>query len=110
VIILDKDRNILMANQAMCSALQLNGDAVRGKSFSVTITHPDLNNLLNRGGDAILRYHEVNFDDGRVFNAQYAPIPGVGSAITMQDITYLKELDRLKNDFVHTYPMIFAHR
>jgi two-component system NtrC family sensor kinase len=102
VIILDMDRNILMVNQAMCSALQLNEDAVRGKSFSAMVTHPDLNNLLNRGGDAILRYHEVNFDDGRVFNAQYAPIPGVGSAITMQDITYLKELDRLKNDFVHT--------
>jgi two-component system NtrC family sensor kinase len=102
VIILDMDRNILMANQAMCSALQLSGDAVRGKPFSATISHPDLNNLLSRGGDSILRYHEVNFDDGRVFNAQYAPIPGVGSAITMQDITYLKELDRLKNDFVHT--------
>jgi two-component system NtrC family sensor kinase len=37
-----------------------------------------------------------------VYNAQYTPIPQVGSAITMQDISYLKELDRLKSDFIHT--------
>jgi signal transduction histidine kinase len=49
-----------------------------------------------------LKYHEINFDDGRVFNAQYTPIPKIGAAITMQDISYLKELDRLKSDFIHT--------
>ena len=45
---------------------------------------------------------EINFDDGRVYNAQYTPIPKIGGAVTMQDISYLKELDRLKNDFIHT--------
>jgi two-component system NtrC family sensor kinase len=29
-------------------------------------------------------------------------VPKIGAAITMQDISYLKELDRLKTDFVHT--------
>jgi two-component system NtrC family sensor kinase len=37
-----------------------------------------------------------------VFNAQYTPIPQIGGAVTMQDISYLKELDRLKSDFIHT--------
>jgi two-component system, OmpR family, phosphate regulon sensor histidine kinase PhoR len=49
-----------------------------------------------------LKYHEINFDDGRVFNAQFTPIPKIGGAVTMQDISYLKELDRLKSDFIHT--------
>ena len=49
-----------------------------------------------------VKYYEINFDDGRVYNAQYTPIPQIGSAITMQDISYLKELDRLKSDFIHT--------
>jgi two-component system NtrC family sensor kinase len=49
-----------------------------------------------------LKYHEINMDDGRVFNAQHTIIPAIGSAITIQDISYLKELDRLKSDFVHT--------
>jgi two-component system NtrC family sensor kinase len=41
-------------------------------------------------------------DDGRVFNAQVTPIPEVGLVVTMQDITHLKELDRIKSDFVST--------
>ena len=49
-----------------------------------------------------LKYHEINFDDGRIYNAQYTPIGGFGSVITMQDISYLKQLDRMKNEFVHT--------
>jgi two-component system NtrC family sensor kinase len=49
-----------------------------------------------------MKYHEINFHDGRVFNARYTPIPNVGSAITIQDISYLKELDRVKSDFIHT--------
>ena len=40
--------------------------------------------------------------DGRIWNAQRTPIPGVGQAIVMQDITYLKELDRIKSEFVTT--------
>ena len=50
----------------------------------------------------LLKYHEINFDDGRIYNAQYTPIGGFGSVITMQDISYLKQLDRIKNEFVHT--------
>jgi two-component system NtrC family sensor kinase len=37
-----------------------------------------------------------------VFNAQRTPIQGVGQAIVMQDITHLKELDRIKSEFVTT--------
>ncbi|MBK9211295.1 MAG: HAMP domain-containing histidine kinase [Anaerolineales bacterium] len=58
--------------------------------------------MITRSSEGPLKYHEINFDDGRVFNAQYTPIPKIGSAITMQDISYLKELDRLKSDFIHT--------
>ncbi len=41
-------------------------------------------------------------DDGRVMNAKLTKIPEVGLALTMQDITHLKELDRIKSDFVST--------
>ena len=41
-------------------------------------------------------------DDGRVFYAQLTTIQGIGSVITLQDITNLKELDRIKTDFVNT--------
>ena len=66
------------------------------------IPHPDLRALLARATTEPLKYHEINLDTGQVLNAQFTPIPGIGSAVTMQDISYLKELDRLKSDFVHT--------
>jgi signal transduction histidine kinase len=66
------------------------------------VANADLNALLVRSREGALKYHEINFDDGRVFTAQYTPIPKIGGAVTMQDISYLKELDRLKNDFIHT--------
>ncbi len=102
MVVLDGKQNILLVNQAACAIFHLDSDRMQGKPVLDVITHPDLHNLLTRTGEEALKYHEINFDDGRVFNAQYNPIPGFGSAITMQDITYLKELDRLKNDFVHT--------
>jgi signal transduction histidine kinase len=48
------------------------------------------------------RRSEILVADGRVFNAQRTPIPGVGQAIVMQEITHLKELDRIKSEFVTT--------
>lgn len=45
---------------------------------------------------------ELTLEDGRVLNAQFTPISEIGMAVTMQDITHLKELDRIKSDFVHT--------
>ncbi len=35
-------------------------------------------------------------------NTQISPIEGVGNVVIMQDITHLKELERIKSDFVNT--------
>jgi two-component system NtrC family sensor kinase len=43
---------------------------------------------------------EITLEDGRTFNAQITPIAGVGRVLMMQDISHLKELDRIKSDFV----------
>jgi signal transduction histidine kinase len=80
----------------------LHSKEVIGRALASVISNADLNALLARASDGPLKYHEINFDDGRVFNAQYTPIPKIGGAVTMQDISYLKELDRLKSDFIHT--------
>jgi two-component system NtrC family sensor kinase len=54
-------------------------------------------------GEASVPYRsEVALENGRVFNAQVTPIPDVGLAVVFQDITHLKELDRIKSDFVNT--------
>jgi PAS domain S-box-containing protein len=102
VIVLDKKNNILFLNPSVRTLFNITTKDVSGSPLFDTIPHPDLRSLITRSVEGPLRYHEINLDSGQVLNAQYTPIPGIGAAITMQDISYLKELDRMKNDFVHT--------
>ncbi|MCC7118278.1 MAG: response regulator [Anaerolineales bacterium] len=102
VIVLDDQRKILLVNRSIRAIFNLGAQTLIGKSLDQIIANADVLALLARSSENPLKYHEINFDDGKVYNAQYTPIPKVGAAITMQDISYLKELDRLKNDFVHT--------
>ena len=103
VMILDHVKNILLVNPAMCQAFGLDRKSAVGKPVLDTINHPDLQALITRtGDDDPLKYHEVSFPDGRVGSAQMTEIRGVGYAITMQDVTYLKEIDRLRSEFVNT--------
>lgn len=102
VIVLDENHHILLANKIVQEIFNLNGAPIVGGYLKDIIPNADLSALIDRARNGALKYHEINFDDGRVFNAQYTPLPRIGSAVTMQDISYLKEIDRLKNDFIHT--------
>ena len=102
VLILDEEGKIQLMNRAMIVAFDLLDKGFRGKPISEVIDHPDINVLLNRAQMVPLKYHEINFDDGRIYNAQYTPLKGIGSVITMQDISYLKQFNQMKNEFVHT--------
>ncbi len=102
IIILDKQERILLVNDSIHKVFGVTTEMILGKPLAAAIPHPDLLSLLTRSVSDELKYHEINMDDGRVFNAQYTLVPNIGSAITIQDISYLKELERIKNDFVHT--------
>ena len=102
VIVMDENHTILFVNHAIRDIFNLNEEAVAGRQLKDVITNADLHALLSRSGEESVKYHEINFDDGRMFNAQYTPIPKIGAAITLQDISYFKELDRMKSDFIHT--------
>jgi PAS domain S-box-containing protein len=102
VIVMDEHQVVLFINLAIREIFDLGTKEVAGKSLHDMIPNSDLRALLTRAVEGPLKYHEINFDDGRVFNAQYTPIPKIGAAVTMQDISYIKEMDRLKSDFIHT--------
>ena len=103
VMILDHDKKILLANPAMCRAFGLDQKSAVGKPVLDVLTQPDMQALVTHtNDDDPLKYHEVNFADGRVSNAQIASVRDVGYAITMQDITNLKEIDRMRSEFVNT--------
>jgi signal transduction histidine kinase len=102
VIVLDDKEQVLMLNQSVRETFRLGNKSLTGKWLREIISNADVHALLDRTKEGMLKYHEIHFDDGRVFNAQYVSIPRIGNAVTIQDISYLKELDRMKSDFIHT--------
>ncbi|HLO15886.1 MAG TPA: ATP-binding protein [Anaerolineales bacterium] len=103
VMILNQQNIITLVNPAMCRTFGINPKTAIGKPVLEVIKHPDLLTLITRADTKdFYQYHEINFPDGRVGNAHFIAIHEVGYAFTMQDITYLKEVDRIRSEFVHT--------
>jgi two-component system NtrC family sensor kinase len=102
VVVVDQDGRIVLANQTVRAAFGIEDPNPVGKPARELFQHPDLLEILADEKKSRPSRSEITLEDGRVFNAQLTPIPEVGLAITMQDITHLKELDRIKSDFVST--------
>jgi two-component system NtrC family sensor kinase len=102
VIVVDQDGRLVLANQTARSAFGVQDANPVGKPARDLFQHLDLLEILNDEKHSRPSRAEITLEDGRVFNAQLTSIPDVGLAITMQDITHLKELDRIKSDFVST--------
>lgn len=103
VMILNPQHTIIFVNPAMCRTFGITPEAAVGKPVLDVIKHPDLLTLITRADTKDpYQYYEVSFPDGRVGNAQFTAIHDVGFAITMQDVTYLKEVDHIRREFIHT--------
>jgi two-component system NtrC family sensor kinase len=99
VIVLDQQARILLVNQTVRKAFDLENKDVFGLPFDKVFDHQDLLKIV-RGEIANPFLQEVSSEMGHVYNVQLTEIPEVGTVVTLHDITYLKELDRMKSDFV----------
>jgi len=101
ILVVDPQDKVLLCNPAARQAFGVEG-AVIGKPLSEVITHSAVLELFNK--DVVARRSlssEIELGDGeRYLNAQLTRIERVGKVAVMQDITHLKELDRIKSDFV----------
>jgi len=102
VIVVDQGGRILLINQAAISALNLDESDLIGKLARQVIAYPDLVELLELFTRSLSNRLELTVEDGRVFDVQRTPIPDVGTAVTLHDITQLKKIDRIKSEFVST--------
>jgi two-component system NtrC family sensor kinase len=103
IIVADEENNILLCNAAARAAFGLDGASVLSRSIGETISHPVVREMFVYGRENERAVHrEIVLDDERTFNAQLTPIENVGQVLMMQDITHLKELDRIKSEFVTT--------
>ena len=103
VIITDNDGRLLLLNQRAREELALTEDAVGRNAGEVLKESPLLDMLKHppREGRGLQR-REVELQDAQFWLATIAPIPDYGHILVLQDITYLKELDTAKSNFVAT--------
>jgi two-component system NtrC family sensor kinase len=104
IIVVDTQGRVLLCNPAACRTFDLDRDAVIGQRLDDITDHDGLRELFAKEARASrLRITELAVAGGkRTLNAHLTIVEGVGKIAVMQDITHLKELDRIKSEFVTT--------
>lgn len=102
VLVLDHNHRIIFANPKAHELFSLDGQGNSTQPVEELIDNNDLLVLLARSNTDKPFLGEIVLGDKRVMQAQVTPLSELGMVITMQDITHLKELDRIKNEFVST--------
>lgn len=101
VIVTDQNQVITLMNKAAGAALGIDPNEALGKPYKTVISQPEVLELLDPQSHGLADRTEMTLEDGRSFMVLRTPIPEVGIALTLNDITSLKKLDRIKNDFVN---------
>ena len=102
VVVVDKEQRLVLVNDIAINSFNLPTSGYIGQPYRQFFPQPELKELVESSTGRLANRVEVSIEDGRVFSARIAIIPGVGRAITLHDITYLKKLDHIKSDFVST--------
>ncbi len=99
-ILVDANQRISLLNQAARQLFQLGDHPLGGSPVNETILNTDFLDIF-KPDRTYPFFSEVSLDDARVFNAHASLISGLGVLVLMQEITHLKELDRIKTEFVN---------
>ena len=103
IVVVDDDNRIVLCNAAARMVWNLVDADLTKRPVGEVIPSSSVTDLFVEADEGNRPVHrEVTLDDERTFNAQLTPVEGVGRVLMMQDITHLKELDRLKTEFVAT--------
>jgi len=103
IIVVDDQGYVLFCNPAASRAFNISLTRCYGQPLAEVLDHREVVELFSkeaRSGRG--RRTEIVLADGRSLHAQLTIIRSVGRVVVMQDITHLKDLDRIKSDFVTT--------
>jgi PAS domain S-box-containing protein len=104
VIMVNQSGVVLLANGAVRPMLGLASDALTGRPLLEVVDYVPLRQLFAVGRPGTV---ELPLPDGRIAQASMVPVvtpfgEPVGMAAVLRDITLLKNLEQMKNDFVNT--------
>lgn len=102
VLVLDQDNRLILINNVAEAVLNLQSPVPSGMTIKELLLEPELAAQFEYGLPTESIHTEIIDKEEQTFSTQITPIPGVGTAITFHNITYLKKLDQIKNDFVST--------
>lgn len=101
VLVVDDEAQFILANAAARAVFALPGNNLTGQPITQLIKNKELLNfIVQPANDNLERTIELSLDNKQVFRANLSLIEDVGRSIVLHDITQLKELDRLKSEFV----------
>jgi two-component system NtrC family sensor kinase len=103
VVITGRDDRVVVANTAFRRTFSLGSVVAEGRPLAELIQNEALIKLITSESNTSYSHkNEISLEGGHTFYATLTAIPDVGRAVIMQDITYFKELDKMKSDFVAT--------
>jgi signal transduction histidine kinase len=103
VLITDVEGRLILLNQQARERLALTGKAI-GRPAAEVIAQPELAMMLSHPPhhEVGVQRREVELGEDTFYLCTLAPIPGYGQILVLQDVSYLKELDTVKSNFVAT--------
>jgi two-component system NtrC family sensor kinase len=103
IVVTDEKGHVLLMNPAAEEVFDVDPEQIAGRHLLEVTGNEMLSPLFSaRMTRKSARNLEVPLLDGRTFDASLSPISDVGWALIMRDMTHLKELEKMKSDFVAT--------
>lgn len=103
VLVVDLSSRVLLVNQATEQVFGVSEREILDRPLLEVIPHKEMVDLFasaSAEGKGVSR--ELVVTPGRVHYGSVSPLPTVGWVAILRDITYLKDLDRMKSEFVST--------
>jgi two-component system NtrC family sensor kinase len=100
IIVLDAENRPILVNRTVRDAFDLGDQDLSEVSLEKAFYHESLLQAFRGDLDVFFRI-EIEIGE-RVYNVQVTELPEIGTVATLHDISYLKELDRIKTDFINT--------
>lgn len=103
VVVTDREGNILLLNPAAEETFDVQEEEVVSQPLREVLPNPALVELFERGAKGTPPHTaEVALNTNCTLYASISSAEGVGYVAVMRDITYLKELEEMKSEFVAT--------